>query len=148
VVHPLTSSERFAEKSALPATSCARAESGMLNLDTHILDFALSGTLTFVEKKVLATQKWGVSDIVFWELSMLIRRGRIALDLDDPVVKAVLGQLHVWPITLEIAKAIGALDFNSDPADELIAATSLHHNIPLVTRDAQIRKSKIVAFAL
>jgi PIN domain nuclease of toxin-antitoxin system len=120
----------------------------MLNLDTHILVFALSGTLTPTEQKVLAAHKWGISDIVFWELSMLVRRSRITLDLEDPIVKAALGQLHVWPITLEIANAIRALDFNSDPADELIAATSLHHNIPLVTRDGHIRKSKIVPLAL
>ena len=120
----------------------------MLNLDTHMLVFALSGTLTSTEQKVLAAQKWGVSDIVFWELSMLIRRGRIVLDLDDPLVKATLGQLHIWPITLEIANAIGSLDFNSDPADELIAATSLHHHVPLVTRDGQLRKSKIVPLAI
>lgn len=120
----------------------------MLNLDTHILVFALSGTLTSTEQKILAAQTWGVSDIVFWELSMLIRRGRIVLDLSDPIVQETLGQLHVWPITLEIANMIGTLDFNSDPADELIAATSLHHSIPLVTRDGHIRKSKIVPLAL
>jgi PIN domain nuclease of toxin-antitoxin system len=120
----------------------------MLNHDTHILVFALSGTLTSAEQKVLAAQKWGVSDIVFWELSMLIRRGRVVVNLDDPIVKGVLGQLHVWSITLEIANAVGALDFNSDPADELIAATSLHHNVPLVTRDGRIRKSKVVPLAL
>ena len=71
----------------------------------------------------------------------------VRVDLRDPAVKAALGQLHVWPITLEIANAIGKLDFTSDPADELIAATSLHHNVPLVTRDGDIRRSKIVPLA-
>ena len=120
----------------------------MLNLDTHILVFALSGTLTSAEREILAAHPWGVSDIVFWELSMLIRRGRIVLDLDDPIVKAALAQLHVWPITLAIANSIGVLDFTSDPADEIIAATSLHHHVPLVTRDGHIRKSKVVPLAL
>ncbi|HEY4328824.1 MAG TPA: type II toxin-antitoxin system VapC family toxin [Phycisphaerae bacterium] len=120
----------------------------MLNLDTHILVFALAGTLTSAEQKVLATQPWGVSDIVFWELSMLIRRGRIVLDLNDPLVKSTLEQVHVWPISLEIANAIGTLDFHSDPADEIIAATSLHHHVSLVTRDRHIRKSMIVPLAL
>ncbi len=120
----------------------------MLNLDTHILVFALSGTLTSVEKKILAAQKWGISDIVFWELSMLVRRGRIVLDLGDPVVKMALGQLHVWPISLGIVKGIEALDFDSDPADEIIAATSIYHDIPLVTRDGRIRKSKLVPLAI
>ncbi|MCL2640922.1 MAG: PIN domain-containing protein [Phycisphaerales bacterium] len=123
----------------------------MLNLDTHILVFALSGNLTATERKVLAAEKWSISDIVFWELSMLIQRGRIDLDLTDPAVARVLAELQVWPITLEIANTINDLDFDSDPADELIAATSpppLHHNIPLVTRDSRIRKSKIVPLAL
>jgi PIN domain nuclease of toxin-antitoxin system len=38
------------------------------------------------------------------------------------------------------------LDFRSDPADEIIAATSLAHNVPLVTRDARVRASKLVRF--
>lgn len=120
----------------------------MVNLDTHILVFALSGKLTAAEEKVLTAEPWGVSDIVFWELSMLIRKGRVLLDLNDPDVKGALGQLHVWPITLEIANLIGTLDFYSDPADEIIAATSLHHGVPLVTRDRHICKSKIVPLAL
>jgi predicted nucleic acid-binding protein len=40
------------------------------------------------------------------------------------------------------------LDFRGDPADELIAATSIVHRLPLVTRDARIRKSKVVPLAV
>ena len=40
------------------------------------------------------------------------------------------------------------LDFRGDPADELIAATSVVHNVPLVTRDRSIRRSKVVPLAL
>jgi PIN domain nuclease of toxin-antitoxin system len=39
------------------------------------------------------------------------------------------------------------LDFKSDPADELIAATSVVERIPLLTRDKRIRKSKLVPLA-
>ena len=39
------------------------------------------------------------------------------------------------------------LDFRSDPADEIIAATSLAHRVPLVTRDARLRRSRVVRFA-
>jgi PIN domain nuclease of toxin-antitoxin system len=39
------------------------------------------------------------------------------------------------------------LDFRSDPADEIIAATSIVHRAPLLTRDSVIRKSKRVPFA-
>jgi PIN domain nuclease of toxin-antitoxin system len=43
--------------------------------------------------------------------------------------------------------SLAALDFKSDPADELIAATSLTYRVPLLTRDARIRTSKLVPFA-
>jgi PIN domain nuclease of toxin-antitoxin system len=39
------------------------------------------------------------------------------------------------------------LDIQGDPADELIAATSAIHNVPLVTRDRALLKSKVVPLA-
>jgi hypothetical protein len=39
------------------------------------------------------------------------------------------------------------LDFGSDPADELIGATGLFHEVPLLTRDGKIRKSTVVPLA-
>ena len=39
------------------------------------------------------------------------------------------------------------LDFSSDPADEIIAATSLVHRLPLMTRNRKIRSSKLLQFA-
>jgi hypothetical protein len=38
-------------------------------------------------------------------------------------------------LTLDICRSIKALDFDSDPADEIIAATSVVHRVPLLTRD-------------
>jgi len=54
----------------------------------------------------------------------------------------------VIPITLEIARQSTRLDFSSDPADEIIAATSIVENIPLLTRDQRIRKSRTIPFAV
>jgi PIN domain nuclease of toxin-antitoxin system len=92
----------------------------MLNLDTHILIHALSGDLTAGEAHQLADEPWGISAIVLWEVARLRQLGRI-----------------------ESAE----LDFNSDPADELIAATSIVHRALLVTRDRKIRASKLVPIA-
>jgi len=55
--------------------------------------------------------------------------------------------VHVWPLTREIARTSTRLDIRGDPADELIAATSVVHNIPLVTRDRALLKSKLVPHA-
>jgi PIN domain nuclease of toxin-antitoxin system len=119
----------------------------MLNLDTHILVFALAGKLTAKEKRLLSREPWGISAIVLWEVVKLTQLGRIEMDLDDPEVLRTLSATHVWPITLDIRRAITQLDFRSDPADELIAATSMVHDVPLMTRDRRIRKSKLVPFA-
>ena len=119
----------------------------MLNLDTHILIFALRGDLRPHEQATLTRERWSVSAIVFWELAKLRQLGRVELHLEDREVAGVLGRLHVWPIDMEVALASTRLDFKGDPADELIAATSVVHRVPLLTRDAVIRGSDIVPLA-
>ena len=120
----------------------------MLNLDTHILLHALNGALTPKEQKLLSRETWSISAIVFWELSKLSQLKRIEMDLEDAEVIRTLSKIHVWPLTLEICRRIQDLDFRSDPADEIIASTSLVHRIPLVTRDSKIRKSRLIPLAL
>jgi PIN domain nuclease of toxin-antitoxin system len=119
----------------------------MLNLDTHILLFALLGTVTRHEKAVLARHRWGISAIVLWEIAKLHQLGRITMALDNPLLTEALAQIEIWPLTREVCLNLTALDFRSDPADELIAATSLTYRVPLLTRDARIRTSKLIRFA-
>ena len=118
----------------------------MLNLDTHILVFALSDALRPDEEALLTRNRWSISAIVLWELAKLVQLGRIAMDLDDGDVVRALNRLHVWPIDLETAHTSTRLDFEGDSADRLIAATSIVHDVPLLTRDRVIRRSKMVPF--
>src|SRR3990172_6875993 len=97
----------------------------MLNLDTHILLHALTGELTPKETKALTADGWSISAIVLWEIAKLAELGRIEVDLDDAELVRVLSRIHTWPITLDICRALRSLDFRSDPADELIADTSI-----------------------
>ena len=120
----------------------------MLNLDTHMLVFALNGELRPAERVLLAQNRWSVAAIVLWELAKLIDLGRIDMDLDDRDVSRVLNRIQIWPLDLAVARASTRLDFESDPADQLIAATSIVHNIPLLTRDRVIRRSKLVPLAI
>lgn len=120
----------------------------MLNLDTHILIHALRGKLRARERALLSENNWSVSAIVLWELAKLVQLGRLTLDLEDAEVVRVLRQVHVWPIDLEVARASTRLDFQGDPADELIAATSVIHNVPLLTRDRSLRRSRLVPLAI
>lgn len=119
----------------------------MLNVDTHVLLYAVTGALRPREARLLSADPWSISAIVLWEIAKLAQLGRIAVDLDDAEVVRVLARVHVWPVTREIARASTRLDVRGDPADELIAATSVVQNIPLVTRDRGLLRSELVPLA-
>lgn len=116
----------------------------MLNLDTHIFIYALSDDLSKKEKTILAKEPWSISAIVIWEIAKLSQLKRIEINLYDPEFALALSSIHIWPLSLDICKAISRLDFTGDPADEIIAATSLVHNVPLITRDRIMKQSKRV----
>ena len=101
---------------------------------------AVAGRLSPSEARLLRSDRWSMSAIVLWEVAQL---GRIVVDLDDAEVVRTLARVHLWPITREIARASTRLDVQSDPADELIAAT----NVPLVTRDRALRRSRLIPLA-
>lgn len=96
---------------------------------------------------MLKSQPWSISSIVIWEVSKLAQLGRIGLDVDSAEFGQVLGQLQIWPIDLRVCREIANLDFRGDPADELIAATSVVQKVPLLTRDRAIKRSRIVPLA-
>ena len=118
-----------------------------INLDTHIVIDGLLGKLRPREVRVIRRHPVGISGIVLWEISRLRQKGRITLSLDDPEFLDWLGRVTIWPVDLAVCRRLGQLDFHSDPADELIAATSLAHQAPLLTRDSRIRSSRIVPLA-
>ena len=119
----------------------------MLNLDTHILLFALLGNLTRREKAVLSKNRWGISAIVLWEIARLHQKGRISVSLDYPPLMQALTKIQIWPLSREVCLNATALDFAGDPAAELIASTSLTYQVPLVTRDRKMRSSKLIRIA-
>ena len=119
----------------------------MLNLDTHVLLHALAGNLNPEETRILSNHEWSISAIVLWEIAKLAQRGRIETDIESSEFTRAISPIQVWPIDLTIARAITRVDFRSDPADEIIAATSIVHEIPLLTRDRVILGSKVVPLA-
>src|SRR5574341_1144723 len=107
----------------------------MLNLDTYILLYALTDDLTRRERALLSNETWSISAIVLWEIGKLAELAR------------TLARIQTWPLTLDICRSIKSLDFDSDPTDQIIAATSLVHRVPLMTRDRKMRRSKLVPIA-
>jgi PIN domain nuclease of toxin-antitoxin system len=82
-----------------------------------------------------------VSAISFWEIGMLVRKGRICLEMDLSVWRNDFtrqGVIEV-PVTGEIGiTAAGLEQFHGDPADRLIAATALQNSLTLITADKRL----------
>jgi PIN domain nuclease of toxin-antitoxin system len=106
-------------------------------------------TMTDFKAKCLrVVDDLGPSGIVLWEMAKLVQLGRLEMDLEDATYLRCLERIRAIPISPQIARLSTEMNFKSDPADEIIAATSVTEGIPLVTRDRIIRRSKVVPLAL
>ena len=127
----------------------------MILLDTHILIWdalspeKMSKTAMEAIESEEAKNQLLIADISLWEIAMLIDKGRLSISADagtfiDALLK--LRNYEVVPINAEIAfKSIELSKvIQSDPADSLIAATSLVNNATLITADSKILYSKVV----
>lgn len=119
----------------------------MLLLDTHALiwvverDKRLGRRVSRLADDALAGDGIGVASISFWEIAMLVGRGRIAVDLAvDQWRLRVLGLgVQEIPLTGDIAiAAVGLADLHGDPADRIIVATGVATGATLVTADDRI----------
>lgn len=88
-------------------------------------------------------------DISLWEISMLMEKERLEIDVPFlefiDLIKMTVHYIYK-PISPEIAEvsAMISQELNSDPADRLISATSICLNVPLITADNRIRRSRKV----
>lgn len=122
----------------------------MIVLDTHALVWWVSGSPNLsarARREIRAAAAAGplqASAISLFEIATAARRGRLELAapldrwLDD---LALLPELHVQPVTGEIARAAAAFgdEAPGDPADRIIAATALALGARLVTADSRLR---------
>lgn len=127
----------------------------MITMDTCAIvwDALDPSKLSAKAKKAIkkADEKNGLlmCDISIWEISMLVKRKRIKVD-ETPanLVKLILGSrnYNVTIISPEIAELSVNLDdeINSDPADRIIAATSILKQAPVVTVDRNLRDATIL----
>ena len=124
-------------------------------LDTHIWVWWLTpdSPLTLSERSALdaAADRGEVrlAAISLWEVQMLHAKGRLALPLAFAswLGQAVNGRmLTLLPLDFRAVTALDELPstFHGDPADRLIVATARAHSLPLATRDARIRRSRLV----
>lgn len=117
----------------------------MILLDTHVLVWWMEGAgrLSAPAATILHDSTPLVSPISFWEMAVLVDRGRIALDREPARWTRDLlasGLVRIAPLTPTSAIAAAQLpEFQGDPADRFIYATAREMAIPLVSKDEKIR---------
>lgn len=117
-------------------------------LDTHAwIQRALGEPLPPLVEKTLTdhADRLALADISLWEAAKLVELGK--LELSVPLAEffrlALTPELTVLPVTSAIAERVTTLEasgFHKDPADQLIAATALVHQLRLVSDDSRIRQ--------
>jgi len=117
----------------------------MIILDTHILVWLDVEEFEKIPKKMFmaidSCNELGVSAISLWEISMLVQKNRIDLKKKPLEWFNVIfsnPRIKLLPITSEIAAVSGELDMHGDPADRIIAATSIAHKSKLATIDSKL----------
>ena len=127
----------------------------MILLDTHVLVWAASEPRRLSPVAASAIRRGrrsgglGISAISLWELATLFSRGHLRAPgtLEDSI-QLILDSsgVSVRPLTPTVAALATQFpeDYPRDPADRLIGATARAEGIALITRDEQIRKSRLL----
>lgn len=118
--------------------------------DTHSLIWHLTNNpkLSANAKRIFKEADDGreqiyVPCIIFFELLYLVEKKKITVDFDGFVaVVSSSKNYKVEPICLPVIEKSRMIPREKipDPWDRLIAATSIHLNFPLITRDGSLRK--------
>jgi len=119
----------------------------MLLLDTHVLVWLDEGnprlgkTALQTIDEALTSGQLGVATISFWEVAMLIKKQRLAMQTEIADWRFELLQAGLLEIPLRGTTAIRAGQlplFHGDPADRMIVATAIENGATLMTADDKI----------
>jgi PIN domain nuclease of toxin-antitoxin system len=126
----------------------------MILLDTHVVLWLASGDARMskpaqaaVDEARLRGRGLAISDVTLMEIAQLSYRRRIEVlgDLES-FLSEVARRFKIFPITVNVAMQAFELpaSYPNDPVDRIIGATALIEDIPLLTADREIRKSRAV----
>jgi len=127
----------------------------MIVLDTHVIiwDALTPEQLSESARTAIAQANQAdgliICDISLWEIAMLLQRGRLRVDTDPlRFINLVLqaNKTRVQAITPQIATLSTQFpaEINKDPADRLIAATTLAKNATLLTADRNLQAAELM----
>lgn len=127
----------------------------MILLDTHVLAWAVGDPRRLSRAAASAFNRGrvggglAISAVTLWELALLFSRGHVraagTIEYSIQLMIDAAG-VSVRPLTPTIAALATQFpeDYPRDPADRLIGATARAEGLALITRDEQIRKSKLL----
>lgn len=119
----------------------------MILLDTHAAvwfvrsDPALGKRSRTLATRALAADELAISAISFWELALLIAKGRLGSLRSAAEQRSIIGAAGIreLPLTGDIAlRAVDLGNLPGDPGDRFIAATAIVHNATLMTADDRL----------
>ena len=126
----------------------------MILLDTHVVVWLASGDARIsspaqaaIDEARRKERALAISDFTLFEISLLFRKRRFDLAVSpEAFLFEIERRFVVLPITASIALQASQLPsgYPKDPADRIIGATALIEDIPLLTADREIRKSRAV----
>jgi len=126
----------------------------LILLDTHVVLWLASGDGRISRRAQAAIDDarrrgrgLAISDVTLMEISQLSHRRRIVLlNGHEPFLVEIAHRFRVFPITPNIAVQAFELPegYPNDPVDRIIGATALVEDVPLLTADREIRKSRAV----
>jgi PIN domain nuclease of toxin-antitoxin system len=125
----------------------------MIVLDTHALIWIVQGVPTLgrraagLANRALVAERLWTSALAFWELSLLIHRDRVRLDVSPDEFRLEVLSLGIQEAALSGDIAIAAARLGTslkDPADCFIAATALAQHGKVMTADARLLDAGVV----
>ena len=121
----------------------------MIILDTHALVWMDVGSALLGKRtrqmvdQALADDSLAVAAISFWEVGMLINKGRLNMDIPIDRWRKDLLSKGLVELPMDGKAGIDAANlqnFHGDPADRIIVATTILTGASLVTADEKILK--------
>jgi PIN domain nuclease of toxin-antitoxin system len=116
-------------------------------LDTHVALWLTADSRSLgkrsrrIAKQAAASDQLAISAVSFWEIALLIAKGRLRPpDTAQEMRRQILDEGVIeLPLTGAIAILAGELEgLHADPADRFIAATAIAHNATLMTADERL----------
>ena len=119
--------------------------------DTHSLvwyfteDALLSENALNAFEESLDTGSIIVPTVVLAEVMYICQKGRISLAFRETVSRLEeCDNFQIVPLNVDILRTADNIGVGMEMHDQLIIATTVYFGVPLITRDRQIRESKMV----